>query len=182
METKKPKSMKQGSPESFIWISGYEGLYKISNFGRVISVEKVVPCRNKFYIRRKERILKPAPSSRGYLSVRLSKKGLCKTYFIHHLVASHFIKNKNKNYNQINHKDGNKLNNHHSNLEWINQKLNQIHCYKLGLQKPKYFLTDNQFKEAKDLIRKGLKIKDVCKKFGVNRNYFNKRRKNGWSK
>ena len=49
-------------------------------------------------------------------------------------------------------------------------------------KKPKYFLTDNQFKEAKDLIRKGLKIKDVCKKFGVNRNYFNKRRKNGWSK
>ena len=93
-------------------IDGYEGLYQVSNLGRVKSLK----CG-------KEKILKPGKNTGGYLHVDLYKDGHEKTVKIHRLVAEAFIPNPN-NLDTINHKDEDKTNNTVSNLEWMSQKDN----------------------------------------------------------
>ena len=95
--------------------------YKISNLGRVWSIR-----RNRFL---KERI-----SNCGYARVALAKNGTYKHLSIHRLVALAFIPNP-ENKPEVNHKDGNKLNNHVDNLEWNTSSENQKHAFKNGLQK-----------------------------------------------
>lgn len=100
-----------------IWkdIKGYEGLYQVSNLGRVRSLRD--NHKNK-------RIKTLKPCNRGnYLGVCLMKENRRKCHLIHRLVAIHFIENKS-NLPCVNHKDENKINNHVSNLEWCNQKYN----------------------------------------------------------
>ena len=94
-----------------IWkdIEGYEGLYQISNLGRVWSV-------------RKEIYRKPTIVS-GYYGVSLTKDGQFDIFTIHRLVAKAFIPNP-LNLPQVNHKDENKLNNRVDNLEWCTAKYN----------------------------------------------------------
>lgn len=96
-------------------IVGYEGLYQVSNLGNVKSLGN-----NKT---RKDKILKPAKHSKGYLIVCLSKQGKHKLHKIHRLVAQAFIQNPN-NYQQINHKDENPANNQVNNLEWCDCQYN----------------------------------------------------------
>lgn len=93
-------------------ILGYEGLYQVSNLGRVKSL--------KFD---KERILKNRTNSNGYLSVQLSKGNKIKSFLIHRLVANAFLPNPN-NYSYVNHKDENKTNNCVDNLEWTSHESN----------------------------------------------------------
>ena len=97
-----------------IWcpINGYEGLYEVSNQGRVKSL--------KFG---KERILKQLRNTFGYLFVFLCKNGEKKEYKVHRLVAQTFIPNQD-NLPQVNHKDENKTNNFVQNLEWCDSKYN----------------------------------------------------------
>ena len=97
-----------------IWkdIKDYEGLYQVSNFGKVKSI--------KFG---KERILKPVTDRHGYLLVSLWKNNKQKTYKVHRLVAEAFIPNL-YNLPQVNHKDENPLNNNVNNLAWCNSKYN----------------------------------------------------------
>ena len=98
-----------------IWkpIKGYEGLYQVSNFGRVKSL--------KFG---KEKILKQSKNKKtGYLHVVLCKNGILKTFRVHRLVAEAFLDNPN-NLPCVNHKDENKTNNNVDNLEWCNAKYN----------------------------------------------------------
>ena len=108
-----------------IWkdIVGYEGLYQVSNFGRVKSLAKYKNGNGGSKFWRKERILKPANTGRGYLMVVLIKEKKRTTYILHRLVAQAFIPNPN-NLPQINHKDENKTNNVVSNLEWCDNKYN----------------------------------------------------------
>ena len=96
-------------------IAGYEGLYMVSNLGRVKSLN---------YNRTgQERTLKVAKNRYGYLYVNLSNGGISKNYTIHRLVAVTFLPNP-ENYNEINHKDENKENNCVQNLEWCSRKFN----------------------------------------------------------
>ena len=73
-------------------------------------------------------IIKPQKNSKGYLRVILGKK----KYFIHRLVAGKYIPNPN-NFPQVNHIDGNKLNNNVNNLEWCTNYQNRQHALKNGL-------------------------------------------------
>ena len=121
-----------------IWkdVTGFDGLYQISNFGRVKSLEKIYYTGNYMSKRvQKEIVLKPYSTGR-YLCVNLSNKGLNKNYKIHRLVAIHFIPIIDGK-PEVNHIDGNRLNNNVSNLEWCNRSENQFHAYKNGLQKTK---------------------------------------------
>lgn len=93
-------------------ISGFEGMYQVSNFGRVRSL--------KFG---KERILKPVLTGHGYLDVILCKDGKTKQMKIHRLVANAFLPNPD-NLPVINHIDENKKNNLVDNLEWVTQQYN----------------------------------------------------------
>lgn len=94
--------------EIFKDIEGYEE-YQISNFGRVKSLN---------YNRTgKEKILKSYSNTDGYLQVDLYKQGKRKGFKIHRLVADTFLDNPN-NYEEVNHIDEDKTNNHVTNLEW----------------------------------------------------------------
>lgn len=95
-----------------IWkdIKGYEGIYQVSNLGRVRS------------FLRGGRVLKPH-STGHYLGVVLYKENSHKAYLIHRLVANAFIENPN-NFNEVNHKDENGVNNVWSNLEWCSHSEN----------------------------------------------------------
>lgn len=103
-------------------IRGYEGLYQVSNFGRVRSLDKISRNRWGEYLL-KGCVLAPLVGTKGYLLVRLYKNGSAKTLKIHRLVAEAFIPNPN-NLPQVNHKDENKQNNVVSNLEWCDNFYN----------------------------------------------------------
>lgn len=99
--------------------------YFVSNYGRIMNTKH-------------RRLLKIRTNKYGYATVCLFKNGIRKYPQIHRLVAIAFLKNENSDKNQVNHKDGNKLNNNILNLEWVTASENQIHSYKNGLQKKKF--------------------------------------------
>ena len=124
--------------ENYSNISGYEGLYQVSNTGKVKSLLRLesfpsakVKGRN-FTRKRRERILSPAPDKDGYLKVVLCKNSILENFFVHRLVISAFKQNLT-NLPQINHIDGNKLNNTIENLEWCSSSHNNYHRYRLNL-------------------------------------------------
>ena len=110
-----------------IWkdIKDYEGLYQVSNLGRVKSLARKSKHSRGYIAYYKEKILAPA-SIKGYLVVNLSKDGSNKRYYIHRLVASAFIPNPD-NLPEVNHIDENKMNNSVENLEWCNHSYNSNH-------------------------------------------------------
>lgn len=110
-----------------IWkdIKNYEGLYQVSNLGRVRSLDHIRKNGKKSgneYLS-KGKVLKSAIQNVGYMFVVLSKNGKTKGYRVHRLVAEAFISNPN-NYKCVNHKDENKQNNCVDNLEWCNHTYN----------------------------------------------------------
>lgn len=107
-------------------IVGYEGLYQVSDMGRVRSLETK---DNRGRIRH-GKIIKPRNNGHGYLGVCLCKNGKPEQYYVHRLVAGAFCDNPNK-YKTVNHKDENPQNNHASNLEWCTQKYNNCYGTKL---------------------------------------------------
>lgn len=100
-----------------IWkdIEGYEGLYQVSNYGKVKSLGN---DKNKKSKMRKERTTKD-----GYIQIKLHKNGETKGFYIHRLVAQAFISNPN-GYKEVNHIDENKRNNSSTNLEWCTRLYN----------------------------------------------------------
>ena len=124
-------------------IKGYEGLYQVSNLGRIKSLPKKIKMRNQYT--EKEMILKQETDKRGYARITLCKENeKHKQAQVHRLVAIAFIPNK-KNKPQINHKDGNKLNNNVDNLEWVTAKENTQHALRIGLKKNFKRIKVNQY-------------------------------------
>lgn len=108
--------------EDWVPIRGYEGLYDISNKGRVRSLDRTVKCQGGDY-HVTGRILKLHKKPSGYMFVTLAKNGRAKRYYLHRLIAEAFIPNPLR-LKQINHKDENKTNNALSNLEWCTASYN----------------------------------------------------------
>ena len=106
-----------------IWkdVEGYEGIYKVSNYGRI----------KRLYRNKKEKILKSYIRN-GYYSVRLSKENKIKNFTVHRLIGKAFINNPN-NYNTIDHINGIKTDNRLENLEWVTHKENTNRAWKKGL-------------------------------------------------
>lgn len=103
-----------------IWkpVVGYEGLYEVSNYGVVRGLTRECKDKNGNKHVQNEKILSKHDNGKGYLTVRLGKNGILKSYYIHRIVADAFIPNPN-NLPEVNHKDENKGNNCVTNLEWI---------------------------------------------------------------
>lgn len=116
-------------------VPGYEGIYQVSNLGRVRSVDRVIIDRNGRPMRYKGVILTPQFNEFGYLKVVLRKDGRSKNFKVHQLVAMAFIENPN-GLPCINHIDGNKQNNKVTNLEWCTFGGNNKHAYLIGLKIP----------------------------------------------
>lgn len=115
-----------------IWkdIKGYEGLYQVSNLGRIKSLKR--ECRHPLGGQRivNERIMKLERTKWGYLRVHLNNNGVGKKVLVHRLVAQAFIPNSN-NYEVVNHKDENPQNNNVENLEWCNVQYNNTYGDKI---------------------------------------------------
>lgn len=104
-------------------IADYEGLYQVSNFGRVKSLPRMVKGRGGSEYLLRERFLKQAVDKYGYLMVGLHKEGKGKMCKVHKLVAQHFIPNPH-NLPCVNHRDECKTNNIWLNLEFCSYKYN----------------------------------------------------------
>ncbi len=140
-----------------IWkkVKGFECTYEVSNFGNVKSLH------NKNFGNLLNKI------NDNYLYVNLFYKNKRLKIGIHRLVAISFIPNP-ENKPQVNHKDGNKLNNNVSNLEWNTSKENIIHSYKNNLQtKGNHKLTKEQVIEIRKT--KDSNYTNISKKYNVTR-------------
>jgi hypothetical protein len=128
-----------------VWkdIKGFEGYYKISNLGRVKSLPRKRICKNGLIKVYKEKILRGIVNNIGYLCYDLYLESERKNIKSHFLVAFHFCDGYKIGL-VVNHKDGNKLNNHYSNLEWITFRENVLHAFKNRL-----------------IVRKGFDILDL---------------------
>ena len=150
-----------------IWkdIKGYEGMYKISNFGRIKSLERMVKSNNNNYRKIKEIILKQRKDKYGYYKVSLNKDSKSKLYFVHRLVAQAFISNPN-NYLCINHKDENKENNEVNNLEWCTVKYNNIYGSRINRTKEKLKIPVKQYDLNGNFIKKWDSAIEIYNKLG----------------
>ena len=108
-----------------VWkdIKGYEGLYQVSNYGRVKSLPKYKKQWRGGLITVKERILKLHSQGTGYYNIQLFKNGICEYRYIHRLVAEAFLPNPN-NLPCVNHKNENPSDNFVENLEWCTNGYN----------------------------------------------------------
>ena len=113
-------------------VKGYEGLYQVSNMGRV----KSITFRNNKIEKPKEKMLYMRVSKDRRVAVCLYNKGKKKMCSVHRLVAKAFIENPD-NLPEVNHIDGNPSNNYVTNLEWCDDSYNKIHAYWNGLTKLK---------------------------------------------
>ena len=160
--------------EKWVSIKGYEGLYEVSDMGRVKSL--------KFG---KEKILKPENHTFGYYRVILCKDGINKKYRVHRLVCLNFLDNP-ENKPQVNHKNGDKKDNRLENLEWCNNSENQKHAYDNGLQislkgskHGRSKLTDQQVLEIRS---SNLTQKELGKIYGVAHQQISKiKRRETWT-
>lgn len=156
-----------------IWkdIEGFEGIYQVSNFGRIKSLGG-----QKGTCLRKEKIRTISYTKDGYAKIRLQSGSIDKTCRVHRLVAQAFLPNPT-NKETVNHKDGNKLNNHVDNLEWSDRHEQLLHAYSHNLKTSQKGhsncnskLTDEQVKEIRRLyVRNSKEFGTVAlaKKYGV---------------
>lgn len=117
-----------------VWkdVKGFEGMYQVSNLGRIKSLEREVITKKGYAIKVNESILKGSKDTKGYLQVEFKKDGKRIIRFIHRIVAEAFIPNV-EHKEQVNHKNGNKLDNYVGNLEWATCKENIEHAWKNNL-------------------------------------------------
>lgn len=149
-----------------VWknISGYEGLYWVSNLGRIKSKRKLLKQsnRNKF----------------GYKVVSLSKNNVVSSVSVHRLVASYFVPNQ-ENKPQVGHLDNNPANNRADNLEWNTQGENLKYCFECGNRSnkgeksPIHKITEKDVLYIRKHYQRGNRkkgsgnSKELAKKFGI---------------
>lgn len=155
-----------------IWkpIEETDGLYQISNLGRVKSMSRFHKTKDAGYYS-KEKILKPTMDNLGYLRISLRKpngfntRNGYKTFRVHLLVAKAFIENE-YNLPVVNHKDGNKQNNCMDNLEWCTYRDNILHAFKTGLN-------DSKKHKPKKYKRKCELAREYIKKYQTKNGFLN---------
>jgi hypothetical protein len=140
-----------------VWkdIKGYEGIYKVSSYGRVKSYKKPIPI-----------IIKPGKDKDGYLQFVLYKQGNPTMRKIHRNVAESFIIN-TLNKKCVNHINGIKSDNRVENLEWCTHKENIQHALKTGLRKNNLKLYEKEM--INDYLNNGLFLYQISKLYKVGR-------------
>lgn len=143
-----------------IWkdIQGYEGLYQVSNLGRIRSLDRYVHHPKGGERLSKGQIIKPGATRKGYLFVTLAKENEVRPKRINRLVAEAFLPNP-QNLEVVNHKDENKANNTVDNLEWCSVEYNNRYT----LAKPVL-----QFDLSGKLVAEYQAISDASRGTGIN--------------
>jgi len=135
-------------------------LYAVTNYGRVISYQ-TTPGEGIF--------LKPSLVS-GYPAIAIRIKGNNKTFLVHRLVATHFLRQPDKTYKFVIHLNNDKLDNHYQNLRWVtldnkmkhvnkNRRENEIGNYKLTAERVSLI--------KRKLLNGKTRLKMIAKQFGV---------------
>lgn len=151
-------------------IIDYEGLYQISNKGRIKSVSKTLPgVLGGSYVKNEIILL---PYIKEYPTITLRVKSDGKMRALHRILAIHFIPNpQNKKF--VNHKDGDKFNCDIDNLEWATSSENQIHSFASGLSKARKGVENNMTKlsetEVIEIFGSVLSISGLSKKHNVHK-------------
>ncbi len=146
-------------------VEDFEGRFMITDFGRLFSI-------NGRWKGIKE--MKPAIDNVGYYATSLRMKPKNRRVRIHKLVGEHFVKPVDGK-NELNHLDGNKLNNHYSNFEWCTRGENVSHAFRIGLinktgeNHHHAKLKDADIPKIFELRKQGLIMKDIGNIFGVSR-------------
>ena len=159
-------------------VVGYEGFYQVSSLGRVRSLDRYVDgkmcCGRRLRNLKRGRILSQKIDRYGYPCVALCGGEKPWNVTVHRLVAIAFIGG-NFEGAQVNHIDGNKTNNVFSNLEFCTSKENSAHAVALGLQKGRkgvdhhnVFLTEDDVREIKSMLSRGISQPVIAARFGVN--------------
>ncbi len=145
-------------------VAGSPGYY-VSSLGRVVSQLRGPDSR---------RILKASPNNVGYLCVKVPVDGKHKTGLVHRLVAFAFLPPQPTPKHEVNHRDGNKLNNAPSNLQWMTRRENQLHRFAVlgqytgeGETAPNAKLSEAQAREILARRRAGEKGKDIAPDYGI---------------
>jgi len=144
--------------EEEIWkdIIGYEGIYQVSSHGRI---KRIKPGKGAVV----GRILKICPDTNGYAQLNLYNEGEINHVQVHRLVAQAFLTCPSGNH-QVNHKNGDPLDNRVSNLEWVTPSQNLKHAYRVlgrntggahGEKAPSAKLTANQVRKIRSLYASG---------------------------
>jgi len=137
-------------------ISGYEE-YSVTEAGVVVNT-------------RTNKILKPDLNSAGYQRVTMSANGKIKRMTVHRIVALTYLGDSDL---VVNHKDGNKLNNHYSNLEWVSQSENRKHAFRHKLvRRPNSKLSDKMVHIICASIQEGVKAKQICSWYNIPRHVY----------
>lgn len=149
-------------------IPGYEGLYSITEDGRIWSY-----YRNKWK--------KPQLDKDGYLTISLYKNRKRKGYLFHRLVAQTYIPNP-ENKPEVNHKNGIKDDNRVEDLEWVTRKENSIHAYETGLTPVPYVgvgeehwnskLTWKQVREIRKNHKNRKRGEKTWEKYNISQKYY----------
>jgi hypothetical protein len=126
-------------------IPGYENKYRVSNYGRIISLSR----RDSIGRNLQEKFLKPQLDGKSYYFVALWNNNSYKQYGIHQLVMLAFVGGYPYG-TEINHKDGRKTNNNLDNLEYVTPSQNKQHAWDNGLSKT----TDKKIRSSINNIRK----------------------------
>lgn len=155
--------------KSELWkdVIGYEGKYKISNYGKVKSLDRIIKNKNNIIRKLKGKILKNQLDTHGYNIVFFGRR---KSKYIHILVAESFIGKRTKTC--IDHIDGNKLNNYYKNLEYVSKKENNIRAKNLGImaigsRKNQSKLNEKDVYNIKLLIKKGIPYKKILTQYNT---------------
>lgn len=140
-------------------IKGYEGIYQISNKGRVKRLERIAKTTGNHII--KEHIIKPQTITGGHLGFTACKDGAQKLMQIHRAVAMAFIPNPN-GYALVHHKDHDPKNNRAENLEWLNRSTHQsIHNAENKKKLTYQYTLDNT------LVKEWESVKEAAKELGI---------------
>ena len=123
----KPAIVTTPAAEEWRQVKGYEGLYEVSNLGRVRSLdryqERVCPGKRPFFQHYKGKIMKQSKNNMGYFTIQLQIHKKVGRFLVSRLVAESFVPNPNK-LPIVNHKDQNPANNIADNLEWCTIRYN----------------------------------------------------------
>ena len=134
-------------------IKGYEGIYQVSDHGRIKALARTWDQPRGRGIQKHETMFLKINLAGRYPLIHLCKAGVIKNYLIHRLVLNAFVGESNL---QCNHKNGIRHDNRLKNLEWVSQSENMKHAYKTGLEIHKvgeawhsHILTESQVKRIK---------------------------------
>ena len=150
-------------------VVGYEGLYKVTSDGNIISLGNGNSTNSET---KKVKQMIIGITDKGYTKIKLSKNSVTKYHSIHRLVAKAFIPNPD-NKPQVNHINGIKTDNRVENLEWVTHKENSIHAFNMGFYKHKLRkIIGINIKTG--IINEFESIEDAAKKINGNRGNIHK--------